>query len=191
MTAGAAAPGPRRPGGAPLLFFALGFGGIALGGLAILAQVLGGPGAAPGPTAEPTAPAAAVARARGLVETALARAGLVVTVPTVAYRPAETPELLAAPRAVLQAALPQDPQGGYLVLYAFPSATEADRAGGGFLAYVTRGTGQVQYPAGTRFTLRRVGAVLVLHHWTPEASPDPRAGDVATALETVGEPVAP
>lgn len=193
--------GPRR-GGPPLIVFVLGLGGVVLGGLIVVAQLLGAgsaaPGATPGPdgsvppAARPTIPPPGDAslRARAVVAAALEARALQVTDPQTAYRPGESPSLLAVARRVLQVVLPDEPTGGQVVIYELSSAAEADTVGRDFRAYLASGTGAIQYPRDTRFVLRRVGTTLVFFAWSPEASTDARVPDIAAALETVGEPLA-
>ena len=91
----------------------------------------------------------------------------------------------------MQAVLPSDPQGGYVVIYELPTNGDAERVGRDFLAYLASGTGAIGYPRDTRFVLQRLGPTLVFFPWSPEADPDPRLAELATALETVGVPVTP
>jgi hypothetical protein len=179
---------PRRRGGPPVLFAALGIGSLVLGVLIIAAQALGlgGAGVAPA-TMPPTGAAAQLAR--DLVVKALQGAAFEVQDPTTAYRPGESPALFLVPRRLLQVVLAQEPQGGYVVIYELPSAGEADRVGRDFAAYLASGTGAIQYPADTRFVIRRQGSALVFFAWSPAADVDPGVPTVAAVLETVGVPL--
>ncbi len=189
---GSDTPTPVR-GGPPLLLAGLAIGSLVLGGLLILAQVLGvgaGPGAGPGaePTQTPTGQDAR--RTHALVVRALGNASFVVQDSPSDYRPGESPELYSVPRGLVQVIIPSEPQGEHVVIYEFTSAGEADRAGREFAAYLRGGTGAVQYPRDSQFVIRRVGPTLVFFAWSPSVSPDPRVAELAAVLETIGTPVA-
>ena len=188
---GAGAPGAaRRRGGPPAVFFLIGAGGTLLGALIVLAQVLGvgaGPGGLPAPTAAP--PGAAAQRTRDLVASALETRALQVVDPQTAYRPGESPELAQLTRRLVQVVLPDEPTGGYIVIYELPTVAEADRLGRDFRAYLASGTGAIQYPRDTQFVIRRVGSTLVFFPWSLEASTDARVPLVAETLSTLGEPL--
>jgi hypothetical protein len=153
-------------------------------------QIVGG-GAGPGAQAAATLPPAgeAAGRTRDLVATALGNESFQVRDPLVPYRPGESPSLVAAPRVVLQAVVPSDPTGGYVVIYELPSSAEAEAVGGDFAAYLASGTGAVQYPRDARFVLRRLGRTLVFFAWSPSVSPDPAVARLAATLEVLGEPI--
>jgi hypothetical protein len=178
----------RRRGGPPLLFAVLAVGSLVLGALLILVSALGigiGPGASP--TIPPTGQAAQLTR--DIVAEALGAASFQVQDPRTEYRPGETADLSMVPRRLLQAVLPDEPQGGYVVVYELPSNGEADRIGRDFAAYLASGTGAIQYPRDTKFVIRRQGSTLVFFAWSPTADADPRVADMAAALETVGVPL--
>lgn len=185
---GSDTPTPVR-GGPPLLLAGLAIGSLVLGGLLILAQVLGvgaGPGAEP--TQTPTGQD--VRRTHALVVRALGDASFGIQDPPTDYRPGESPELYSVPRGLVQVIIPSDPQGEHVVIYALTSAGAADRAGREFAAYLRGGTGAVQYPRDSQFVIRRVGPTLVFFAWSPSVSPDPRVAELAAVLETIGTPVA-
>lgn len=186
---GPADPGPaRRRGGPPVLFAALGIGSLALGVLIIAAQALGLGGAAVAPSnMAPTGHAAQLAH--DIVVKALQDAAFGVQDPMTAYRPGESSALFTVPRRLVQVVLPQEPQGGYIVIYELPSAGEADRIGRDFAAYLASGTGAIQYPADTRFVIRRQGQALVFFAWSPTADTDPGVPTVAAVLGAVGVPL--
>ena len=188
MTGPAATGNPRR-GGPPAWFVVLGLGGLVLGVLLIAAQALGiGPGGAAAPaTIPPTGDAAQ--RTHDLVARALSDAAFQVTDPRTPYRPGESPSLVNVPRRLVQAVLPSDPSGGYVVIYELPSSVEADRVGRDFAAYLVSGTGAIQYPRDAQFVLRRVGQTLVFFPWSPLVSPDPRVAELAATLAAIGEAV--
>jgi hypothetical protein len=185
-----AAPEGKR-GGPPLWFAIIAVGSLGVMVLLLVLQVLGiGVGVnIATPTIAPTGQASEVTH--GLVTTALETAAFQVRDPQTAYRPGESPELITAPRRLVQAVLPEDPQGGYVMIYELPTANDADRVGRDFLTYLGGGTGAIQYPRDTRFVLRRVGQTLVFFPWSAEASPDAKLAEMAAALETIGTEVRP
>jgi hypothetical protein len=189
--AGPGGPTQRRAGGPPILFAVVGGAGVLLGAVVIALSLLGGGGASvtPGPSATPPRTGEATARTRELVVAALGNAGLQVAEAATPYRPSETPELLAAPRLVLQVTLPDDPTGGYVVIYELPSAADAAEAGRGLAAHLASGPGAIQYPADTRFIIRQQGVTLVFFAWSPAAATDGRTGTIADALAVVGLPI--
>ena len=125
------------------------------------------------------------------VVTALGAASIQSQDPQTAYRPGESPALVNVPRRLVQAILPAEPQGGYIVIYELPSSGQAESVGEDFLRYLGSGTGQVQYPRDTQFVLRQVGQTLVFYPWSPQASTDAGAADVAAALQGVGTELTP
>ena len=193
-----ATPGPNRasnetptPGGPPGWVALLALGGLLVGVLLIGAQAIGlrivNPG--PPPTIAPTGEAAE--RTAGQVTAALQARSFQVVVPQAPYRPGESPALQDVPRRLLQAVLPADPQGGYVVIYELPTNGDADRVGKEFAAYLASGTGAIQYPRDTQFVLQRVGQTLVFFPWSPQADADPRTAELAVAVGEVGEPLVP
>ncbi len=184
-----AGPDDTRRGGPPAWLAVIAIGSLLVGALLIAVQALGiGVG---GPAAAPTvAPAGdAAARTHAQVATALERAGFQVRDPQTAYRPGESPSLIGVPRQLLQAVLPSEPQGGYVVIYELPSNVDADAVGREFAGYLASGTGAIGYPRDAQFVLQRVGRTLVFFPWSPEVSPDPRVADMAAVLGSLGTPV--
>jgi hypothetical protein len=120
----------------------------------------------------------------------LEAAGLVVADPRVPYRPAEAPSFAAASRAVLQVQLAGDLAHGFLSVYEFASAAAATDAAREQVAYVASGTGRIQFPAGTRFTVRQLGSAVVFYAWSPGVTTDPQAPDIEAALRTLGTEIA-
>jgi hypothetical protein len=120
---------------------------------------------------------------------ALAAAGLQAADAARAFRPPEGPLLAAAPRSVLQVALADDPDHGFIVVYALDSPNAALAAAGDHAAWVASSIGRINFPPGTRFALRVLGANVVLFSWLPGSSPDPRLDQVGPALETIGDAV--
>jgi hypothetical protein len=182
--------GGRKRGGPPRGFTIVAGGSLLVAVLLLALQVLGiGIGVRVAtPTIAPTGQASEVTRA--LVVKALQDAAFQVQDPQTEYRPGESPDLVDVPRRLVQAILPEEPQGGYVVVYELPSANEADRVGRDFRAYLGSGPGAIQYPRDTQFVIRRVGQTLVFFPWSAEASPDARVAEMAAALETVGTDVA-
>ena len=150
-----------------------------------------GVGAAPA-SVEPSAPvpeasvSPAIAGTAERVRAALGPAALQLTVPQVPFRPAESPTLAAAPRAVYQVKLPNDQDHGFFVIYAFPTPQAATAAAREQVAYVESGPGRVQFPADAQFVLRQLGSTLLFSPWAPSAVTDPAAPQIASALQNVG-----
>lgn len=178
----------RRRGGPPIWFALFGAGGLLLGVLLVLAQVLGvGAGSPANATPPPTGEAAQ--RTYDLVQATLQSAAFQVRDPLTQFRPGESPALYAVPRRLLQVVLPSDPQGGYVVIYELATADEADAAGRDFVRYLASGTGAIQYPRDARFVIRRMGQTLVFFPWSPSVSPDPSVARLAETIETIGAPL--
>jgi hypothetical protein len=184
-------PGGQKRGGPPLWFTIVAAGSLLVAVLLLALQVVGvGIGVRVAtPTIAPTGQAAEVTHA--LVVKALQDAAFQVQDPQTEYRPGESPELIGVPRRLVQAILPEEPQGGYVVIYELPTAGEADRAGRDLRKYLAGGTGAIQYPRDSQFVIRRVGQTLVFFPWSAEASPNARVAELAAALETVGTEVRP
>lgn len=165
--------------------------------VACLAVVLGGCGiAAPSeaPSSAPDGPvptlSGAVELTRGSLEAALRAANIGLIQPRVPFQPPESPALADAPRGVLQAVLPDDPTGGYLVVYEFPDPAAAWAAGLAQAKWLASGPGAVQFPTDVHHVLRVVGNTLVTFSWSPASAPDPHTSGVETALGTVGQGIA-
>lgn len=133
---------------------------------------------------EPTGADVAVTRAE--LARALGALSLQLDDPQVPHRPAEGPAFAAAPRAVFQVVLPDDPAHGFVSVYEFGDEASAAAAGNDQAAYVASGPGRVQFVPDTRFVLRQVGRTVVFYAWSPLNSPDRRTADIQEALETVG-----
>lgn len=116
----------------------------------------------------------------------LSTANLVLADTQVPIRPAESPLLASAPRAVFQVTLPADPTRGYIVVYEFSDAGRASEAAAEEQLYLASGPGRVQTPEGTVHVLRQVGPTVVLYEWLPGAAKDPSAPAVQRVLETLG-----
>jgi hypothetical protein len=168
-------------------------------GVAGLAFLLGAGISACGPAAQGTpasipvasvGPAATVGGA-----TAVTRGAIVQALSTVAvqfgdasrpYRPPESGRLRDAARAVYQVVVPDQPDAGFIVVYEFRDEASAVDAGNEEAGYLGTGAARVQQPIGTQHVLRALGPTLIYYAWLPAASTDPTAGNVATALNTIG-----
>lgn len=170
----------------------------ALGGLFVLtlALVLGGcgigansvPGSAPvasgGP---PVTGGGAVAQTRGAIVAALSSVAVQFGDATRPYRPAESPRLRNAPRAVYQVVLPDDPDAGFIVVYEFADAAAAVDAGNEEAGYLGTGPAKVQYQRETLHVLRQLGPTLIIFSWSPTTTRDPALAEaIAGALNTFG-----
>ena len=117
---------------------------------------------------------------------ALAAKGLVATDAIRTYRPPEGALLTAAPRSVLQVDLTDDPEHGYIVVYALASPAAAIAAARDQLQYLAQGAGGgTLLPPGTHFVVRPRDATVVFFHWLPANSPDPRTATVADTISEV------
>jgi hypothetical protein len=194
MTAADPSGAPRataRRGGPPGWFIVLAVGSLIAGMILVLLPMLG-IGVRIGSTSASLPPTTTAAdRTHTQVVRALQAGGLQVQDPLSQYRPGESPSLAVAPRRLVQALLPDDPQNGYVVIYEFPSATAAEAAGQEMLEFVSKGPGTLSYPRDSQFLVQRVGPTLVFFTWSPDVSPTGGAASVATALASVGEPVRP
>jgi hypothetical protein len=134
-------------------------------------------------------PTPAMQQARNAVTAALGGFGIIVDEPQSPYRPAETRRFAGAPRAVIRAVLPRDPERGLISIYGFVDPASARQAAREQAAYVASPVGRVQFPTGTQFTIRQFGSAVVFFSEVPGSSPDDQAPDVAEALRSVGEEV--
>ena len=123
------------------------------------------------------------------VTDALGTVGLQAGVAARAYRPPEGPLFAAAPRTVLQATLPDDPDHGFFVIYALASGPDASAAAYDQAAYIASGVGRVNFTPDAHFVLRLAGSTVVFYWWSPGAALDQRAQVIEGALSTVGEAV--
>lgn len=127
--------------------------------------------------------------ARQAVIGALAAAGIQASETIRTFRPPEGPLLAAAPRTVVQVALAEDPNHGFIVIYALDSPNTALAAANDHAAWVASSIGRINFAPGTRFVLRVLGANVILFSWLPGSSPDPRIDQVGPALATLGDEV--
>jgi hypothetical protein len=165
--------------------------------LVIVAAIVAGRASGPGsPTFPPvgasTQPAGGAAAAtRSDIAGALAAVGLQLEDVQAPYRPAESARMSTAPRLVVRAIIPDDPDHGRIVIYEFLSPGDATTAAQEEAAYVASGVGRVQFTPDSQFTLRVVGSTVVFYSWASANSPDvTRATAVSTALQTLGFGVA-
>jgi hypothetical protein len=144
---------------------------------------------------EPVGPAAtvtpAVGQTRAAIAAALAPHRLQLDDADEPFRPSESQLTSDAPRAVFQVVLPEDPDGGYIVVYEFRDAATAVDAGNDLAGYLGTGNGRVAYPLDAQHTIRQVGTTLIFYTWSPSTSPDPGSPQIAEALGTLGIGFAP
>ncbi|MEO8208678.1 MAG: hypothetical protein ABI598_06555 [Chloroflexota bacterium] len=166
---------------------------MVVGALLVLGALATGRTPAPGsPTFPPagttTGPAgAAAATTRSLISSTLGSAGFQIQDVQTTYRPAEAARLTAAPRVVVRAVIPDDPDHGRLVIYEFVTTAVATSAAEEQAAYVASGIGQIQFPPDTQFTIRVIGSTVVFYSWSEANSPDfERATAISTALQELG-----
>jgi len=136
---------------------------------------------APGATAAPQA-----GTIRAQLAAALSARNLILDDAKVPFRPAEPPEISAAPRTVYQVQLRDDPAGGFIVVYDLGNAPAATAAGSALATYLSSGPGRVQSPLGTVHVIRQIGTNLVYYRWLPGAATDPLTPGIQQALETIG-----
>ena len=136
-----------------------------------------------GPAGASTGAAAAT---RTVVSQALGTKHVQLRDAQITVRPPESSRLTQAPRLVVQAILPDDPDHGFISIYEFPDAATAAEAGREQATYIASGPGRVQFTADTRFVLRQLGQTLVFFTWSPGSTSDTANGDVQEAIETIG-----
>lgn len=128
----------------------------------------------------------AASATKGLVLAALSGVGLQAVDATKPYRPPEAAGLIGAPRSIVQVQLPDDPDHGFIVIYALGSAVTAEKAAVAQAAYVASGAGGIQFPPGSHFVVRLVDTTVIFFTWAPGSSPDSRTHLIEDALNTVG-----
>jgi hypothetical protein len=89
---------------------------------------------------------------------------------------------------VLQATLPDDPNHGFIVIYALQSPQAADAAAAE-QAELIQGNRGGAFPRTSRSSLRVVGSTVVFFTWVPETVVDPRTALIEEALLGVGSEV--
>jgi hypothetical protein len=137
-----------------------------------------------------TGTTAAVATTRAEIALALRPQGLALIDPRVPFRPAESPRFAAAPRAVFQVELPDDPSHGFISVYEFPDQAAAAGAANEQAAYVASGPGRVQFAPDSRVVLRQLDTTVIFFTWSPANSTDSRTAQIQSALETLGIAIA-
>ncbi len=121
------------------------------------------------------------------VVNALDQAGLQAEVTTRPFRPSEGPLLSAAPRSVIEIALPDDPDNAFVVVYALPTDEAALTAATDHAAYLAAGIGGgVQYTPGTHFVIQAIRSNVVFFYWLPASSPDSRMTTIEDTLRSLG-----
>jgi hypothetical protein len=141
------------------------------------------------PAGNPPSPAGGgdpASATKALIVGALGAVGLQAVDAIRPYRPPEAPSLAGAPRSVIQVQLPDDPDHGFIVIYALGSAVAAEKAAVDQAAYVASGTGGIQFPPGSHFVIRTVDTTLIFFTWSPGGSPDQRTHLIEDALDTIG-----
>ena len=123
-----------------------------------------------------------------IVIAALGGVGLPAAEAVQPYRPPEGALLANAPRTALQATLPEDPNHGFVVIYALQSPQAADAAAKEQAEFVASNRGGA-FPRTSRFSLRVVGSNVVFFWWVPESVIDPRTALIEEALLGVGSEV--
>lgn len=187
----------RRASDAPTRSVAAGLRSRSAGALTVLAAAAilvagcGDPGTEIPATPATVAPAARtpgpeVLLTRGDLARALGERRLQLVDAAVPFRPAEAPTLAAAPRAVYQVVLPEEPAAGFIIVYDLPAPQAATAAAQEQASYLASGPGRVQAPLSTEYVLRVVGSTVVVYGWIPDEARDPGAPEIAAALETVG-----
>jgi len=165
--------------------------GLAAVAFAVLAAACV-PAAGPTFPAVGSSPAAAgdlTAGVRAQVAAALAVEGLQLGDAKTTFRPPEGPIFAAAPRTVVQVALPDDPTGGYIVLYAFGTPAQALDAARDQARYIASSPGRILYPISTQFSLRVLGNIAIFFYYSSDTSPDARTPSIALALSQIGDEV--
>ena len=170
---------------------------VALIGVLLAAVVVAGCwGAGLQPPAVPTgvtpspSVSAALETTRIQLEGALRAGGISLVPATDLYRPAESAALATAPRVVVVATLPDDPEQGRIVVYDLGDPQRAYDAAHGMADYLATGPGRVQLPPDARVSLRLLGQTVILTVWSPSRAADPAAGErMLTILQGIGETV--
>jgi hypothetical protein len=128
----------------------------------------------------------ATLQTRGAIASALSSVAVQFGDATRPYRPPESGRLRDAPRAVYQVVLPNQPDGGFVVVYEFTDGAAAVDAGNEEAGFLGTGPARVNFPRDEQHVLREIGPTLVLFSWSP-SDPDAAAeAAVGTALATLG-----
>jgi hypothetical protein len=138
----------------------------------------------------PVAPGDATSATIRTVIGALGAAGLQAAETSRSFRPPEGPLLAAAPRSIVQVTMPDDPDHGFIAIYALDSPNTALAAAKDHAAWVASSIGRINFAPGMRFVLRVLGSNVIWFSWLPGSSPDSRLDQIGPVLETIGEGVA-
>ena len=128
---------------------------------------------------------AATDTTRASVERALAGLGFTATPAQSPYRPGEAQRFTEAPRLVLEVVIPASDVVVPISIYEFSNDDAAASAGDEQARYVASPVGQVLFPPGTQFVVRRLGRTVVFYDWLP-ADEEPAEAEIATALAAIG-----
>jgi hypothetical protein len=158
---------------------------LALGGCGIGAN--GSPASFPAPSVGPAAAVTgATAQTRGLIVASLSAVPVQLGDSARPYRPPESARLRDAARAVYQIVLPDQPDGGFVVVYEFPDAAAAVDAGNEEAGYLGTGPARVNFPRDAQHVLREIGPTLVLFTWSPSDADATTETAIAASLGTLG-----
>jgi hypothetical protein len=153
------------------------------------AGLSGSPSPAMSPASSPTTSLAAQATRAEIVEV-LGSRSIGVEDARSPYRPPESALVASAPRLVLETFLPDDPTAGRIVVYEFPTASDAGSAGREMAHYIGSGPGRVNFTPDAVFVLRELGPTLIFYTYAPGSLKDPTAAAaVAEALSTIGSAI--
>ncbi|HET7029369.1 MAG TPA: hypothetical protein VFI34_02570 [Candidatus Limnocylindrales bacterium] len=159
--------------------------GLAVAGCGVAANTA--PASVPQASAGPSARVGgATGTTFGAIQAALSGVAVQIGESNRPFQPPESGRLRAAPRAVYQAVLPDQPDAGFVVVYEFADAAAATDAGNEEAGYLGTGPARVEAPLGTQYVVRALGPTLIVFPWLPAASSDPTAGQIAAALATLG-----
>jgi hypothetical protein len=128
----------------------------------------------------------ATAQTRGAIAAALSSVAVQFGDATRPYLPPESARLRAAPRAVYQVVLPDQPDAGYVVVYEFADAAAAVDAGNEEAGFLGTGPARVSFPRDAQHVLRQLGPTLILFTWSPSDADATAEGQVAAALGSLG-----
>lgn len=117
---------------------------------------------------------------------ALASVGLQAAVTICPFVPREGPLLAAAPRSVLQVTLPDDPDHGFILIYALADNATALAAAADSAAYFGTGVGKIDFVTGSHFILRVQGSTVIFFTWSPDNAPDAHTHLIEDALGQIG-----
>ncbi len=145
------------------------------------------PASVPAPSVGPaTTVTGATAQTRGEIASALGAVTAQFGDATRPYRPPESARLRDAPRGVYQVVLPDQPDGGFIVVYEFADAAAAVDAGNEEAGFLGTGPARVAFPRDAQHVLREVGPTLVLFTWSPSDTDATTEAAVAAALGKLG-----